>query len=430
MGGPGGFRVPCSMWPQHRFLPTPPPSGEFLVQAITGQRGLERATLSRYGCCARLGSRGPSMVMRNRSLLRAGLVVALSLCLLGGMSGCTRADDQRVDLPSGTGLPSVSTEASSSAPIATASPSTTVSAEFDPYATAKPATSAVGKVSEDWVEAPDGRRRHFRLYVPTTVRDSEAVPLLIALHGGLGTSEQFAANSGFDELAEANGFIVVYPDGIRAVKDRPGLQTWNGGYCCGPAARQDVDDVGYVRFLIDLLEERFNVDATRIFAAGHSNGAIMAYRLACELSDRIVAIGVQAGSLGIDGCRPKESVSVLHIHGLADTNHPIDGGVGAGVSNVEFRPARVAVRTLAELAACDDEPVIDVAPSKPDLEVSTWWNCDAGAVVRLITVEGASHAWMGHVAESEAAAALVGEPYADLDSSLAIWSFFSQHPRT
>jgi len=284
-------------------------------------------------------------------------------------------------------------------------------------------------VRDEWIDTPDGRRRHFRLYLPTTLREGEAAPLLIALHGGLGTSEQFAANSGFDELAEANGFAVVYPDGIRAVPNRPGLQTWNGGYCCGPAARQDVDDVGFVNFLIDLLSERFAVDATRIYAAGHSNGAIMAYRLACELSDRIAAIGVQAGSLGIDDCRPSKSVSVLHIHGLADTNHPIDGGVGTGVSGVDFRSARDAVRTFAELAGCDDEPLIDVGPSKPDVESSTWLNCFSDTAVRLITVAGASHAWMGHPAVSEAAAALVGQPYEDFDSSRAIWSFLVQHPR-
>lgn len=379
------------------------------------------------------------MVMRNRPLHRTTLVVALSLCLLGSMSACSRTDDERVDPPSGSGVPSASTEASSSpsitttpmatTPMTTAPQPTTTLAEFDPYATAKPATSAVGMVRDEWIDTPDGRRRHFRLYLPTTLREGEAAPLLIALHGGLGTSEQFAANSGFDELAEANGFAVVYPDGIRAVPNRPGLQTWNGGYCCGPAARQDVDDVGFVNFLIDLLSERFAVDATRIYAAGHSNGAIMAYRLACELSDRIAAIGVQAGSLGIDDCRPSKSVSVLHIHGLADTNHPIDGGVGTGVSGVEFRSGRVAVKTLAELGRCGIEPRVEQVSWNSDLEVSTWWNCESDVEVRLITVAGASHAWMGHSAASDAAAALVGQPYEDFDSSRAIWSFLIQHPR-
>lgn len=357
------------------------------------------------------------------------------MCLLGGAAGCGGTGDPSADSSAQTGstsatvAPSTLTAAPSSAPSSTSLPSTTVPADYDAYANAKPATSAIGTVSDEWVEAPDGRRRHLRLYVPATLRADEAAPLLIALHGGLGTSEQFAANSGFDELAEANGFIVVYPDGIWALPDRPGLQTWNGGYCCGPAARQDVDDVGFVRFLIDLLEDRLNIDAARIFAAGHSNGAIMAYRLACELSDRIVAIGVQAGSLGVDDCRPVEQVSLLHIHGLADTNHPIDGGVGTGVSGVEFRSGRDAVRTLAKLDGCDDEPFVETAPSNADVVVATWSNCQTGTEVQLVTVAGASHAWMGHAATSDVAANLVGEPYADFDSSRAIWSFLSRHPR-
>ena len=357
------------------------------------------------------------------------MTFATVMFLLGGVSGCAETDDERVVPSSIEGMPSTTAESSSSAPMTAASTSTSIPPPYDPYENANMASSAVGTVSEEWIETPDGRRRHFRLYVPTTLRPDEPAALLIALHGGLGSSDQFATNSGFDELAEANGFIVVYPDGVRAVPDRPGLQTWNGGYCCGPAARQDVDDVGYVRFLIDLLEERHGVDAARIFAAGHSNGAIMAYRLACELSDRIVAVGVQAGSLGIDDCRPSDSVSVLHIHGLADTNHPIDGGVGSGVSGVEFRSARVAVRTFAGLSGCNDEPVIESDLPNPDVEVSTWSDCSLGAEVRLITVQGASHAWMGHAAASEASAALVGEPYADFDSSRAIWSFLSQHSR-
>lgn len=353
----------------------------------------------------------------------------LSLWLVVGVAGCAGGDSQGVDPLPDTSLVADSTGVPSTALTVTTQTSTTLPVEFDPYSSANPSTPAVGTVSEEWVETPDGRQRHFRLYVPTTLRAGESSPLLIALHGGLGSSGQFAANSGFDELAEANGFIVVYPDGIRAIPDRPGLQTWNGGYCCGPAARQEVDDVGYVRFLIDLLEGRFAVDSTRIFAAGHSNGAIMAYRLACELSDRIAAIGVQAGSLGIDECQPPQRVSVVHIHGLADTNHPIDGGMGTGVSGVTFRSGRIAVATFAAIAGCDNEPVINDIPSNPDVEVSMWSNCSSGTAVQLITVEGASHAWMGHAAQSEAAAALVGEPYLDFDSSRAIWSFVSRHPR-
>ena len=376
------------------------------------------------------------MALRSFALQRRDRALVLVALLLGGITGCGGGSvgDADSSTPSTTisARPSTSIEVNSTTPstsTSTSSTSTSIPADFEPYGDAAPAVPAAGEVTDEWVETPDGRRRHFRLYVPSSYRPDQSAPLLIALHGGLGTSDQFATNSGFDDLAESNGFIVVYPDGIRAISDRPGLQTWNGGYCCGPAANKNVDDVGYLDFLLDLLEERFAIDSSRVFAAGHSNGAIMAYRLACELSDRVVAIGVQAGSLGIDECTPSHPVALLHVHGLADTNHPIDGGVGSGVSGVEFRSGREAVRTLAELNECGVEPTVVKVPSNPDLEVSTWSECAGGADVRLITVDGASHAWMGHAGASEAAAGLVGEPYPDFDSSRAIWAFLADHPR-
>ncbi len=384
------------------------------------------------------------MAMRNVRIRRVGTLLSLAPILLGALMGCAGSGGSNVDSPgssAGSVPPSTAPTATvttaavttatvaASAPPTTGLPSSTVPAAFDPYVNAAPATAAVGEVDDEWVETPDGRQRHYRLYVPTTIRAGQAAPLLIALHGGLGSSEQFAVNSGFDELAESNGFIVVYPDGIRAIPDRPGLQTWNGGYCCGPAVRQNVDDVGFIRMLINLLEARFDIDANRVFATGHSNGAIMSYRLACELSDRIVAIGVQAGNLGIDDCQPAEPVSLLHIHGLADTNQPIDGGMGTGVSGVEARSGREAARALAALNGCTEGPAVEVIASNTDVEVSTWSGCDSGAVARLMTVAGATHAWMGHASAADGAAALVGKPYMNLDASRAIWSFLAEHPR-
>jgi polyhydroxybutyrate depolymerase len=307
--------------------------------------------------------------------------------------------------------------------------STPMNDSYDPYAGTLAGVPAIGSVTDGTLRTADGRTRRYRLYVPSSLAAGESAPLLVALHGGLGSSAQFAANSGFDELAEANGFIVVYPDGIGARPDGSGPQTWNGGYCCGPAVRQDVDDVGYIRQLLDTLATDLSVDPARVFAAGHSNGAILAYRLACELSDRIVGIGVQAGSLGVDACTPSQAVSVIHLHGTADTNTPIDGGKGSGVAGVEFRPARAAVEALAAADGCTGEPRLATDPSNPDLMVATWSGCGSGAEVCYVVVDGATHAWMGHPAASAAAAAYVGEPYANLDASRAIWSFLAAHPR-
>ncbi|MFZ4584941.1 MAG: alpha/beta hydrolase family esterase [Acidimicrobiia bacterium] len=299
---------------------------------------------------------------------------------------------------------------------------------YNPYAGTNAAVTPTGQTTTGEIRTADGHTRTYRLYVPSALDKRTAAPLVVALHGGMGSGAQFAANSGFDGLAEANGFIVAYPDGIGAPRASR-LQTWNGGYCCGPAVEANVDDVAFVRQLIELLRSQLLIDPQRTYAAGHSNGAIMAYRLACELSDQIVAIGVQAGSLGVDSCSLARPVSVFHQHGTADTNHPIDGGKGTGVAGVEFRSARAAVDAFVNANGCVPPPVPGADPANPDLAVTTWQSCRGDTAVQFVAVTGATHAWMGHDAASRLGASLVGEPYPKLDASRAVWSFLAAHPR-
>lgn len=288
-----------------------------------------------------------------------------------------------------------------------------------------PAIRAVGETIDGELPTSDGRTRSYHLYVPSALQPGP-MPLLIALHGGTGWGAQFQRNSGFDELAEANGFLVVFPDGVGIGDNADQFRTWNGGYCCGTAVKQDVDDVGFIAALIDAIVGEYDVDTSQIFAAGHSNGGIMSYRLACELSDRIVAIGLQAGSLGIDECEPSQPVSVLHLHGTADMNHPIDGGVGPnGISGTDFRSAAYSVETAAAAMGCAAEPAAATDATNPDLAITSWTQCSNGVEVRLVAVTGASHSWMGHVPSNPAASAA----YADLDASVVILEFLLNHPR-
>lgn len=300
---------------------------------------------------------------------------------------------------------------------------------YDPYVGARPAADPTGTVTSATLRTPDGLVRRYRLYVPASLPSGTRVPLLVALHGGLGWGEQFERNSGFDGLAESNGFIVVYPDGTNARPDSTTLLTWNGGMCCGAAADRNVDDVGFIRMLLDELERTQPIDTARVFATGHSNGAILSYRLACELSGRISAIGVQAGVLGVP-CTPTRPVSVFHLHGLADTNVPIDGGRGTGVAGVEFPSPRLAPPVFAAQDRCAGPPVDAVDPTNVDVAARTWSGCAEERMVRFVTVAGASHAWMGHAGVAAGSTALVGEPYERFDASRAIWSFLAaQSPR-
>lgn len=314
-------------------------------------------------------------------------------------------------------------------PVASTSAVAPTSERYDPYAGTLAAGVPQGNATPAQLRTADGRTRDYRVYVPTSVRNGARVPLLIALHGGMGSSAQFETNSGFDGLAESNGFIVAYPDGIAALPNGSGPQTWNGGYCCGRAARINVDDVAFVRALITTLEGQFAIDPARVYATGHSNGAILAYRLACELSDRIVAVGLQAGSLGVESCNGARPVSLFHLHGSADTNHPIDGGSGSGVAGVNFRSARGSVEAIVAHDGCPTTATPGVDPANPDVTALSWSTCRDNTAVRYVVVAGASHAWMGHPATSRAAAQYVGEPYANFDASRAIWSFLASHPR-
>ncbi|HEX7131611.1 MAG TPA: alpha/beta fold hydrolase [Iamia sp.] len=302
-------------------------------------------------------------------MTRAVVVVLLVLA-----AGCSSADDEAT--PAST---TTTTEAT-----------TTTTTE----ATVEPAVEATGEVVHGSLATADGRTRTYRLYLPTDRADD--APLVLALHGGTGNGDQFARSSGYDGLAEANGFVVAYPDGTpTAMGDR--RLVWNAGDCCAAAARDDVDDVGFLTALADRLAEEQDLDPTDVLVVGHSNGAMMAMRLACEAADHVAAAAVQAGTVLVDDCAPSEPVSAMDLHGTDDRNVPIDGGVGEeSRAGVDFPPVREALATFAAAAGCED------------VTVETWGPCPDGVDVELVAVEGAPHAWMD-------------------DASLRTWTFLSAH---
>ena len=300
---------------------------------------------------------------------------------------------------------------------------------FDPYAGVSAPANAIGTRSERSLVTPDGRTRRYRIYVPSVIPSGTSVPLVIALHGGLGTSSQFEANSGLNGFAESNRFIAVYPDGVGNQPDGSGFQTWNGGYCCGPAATQSIDDITFIRNVVTDLRNSLPVNSSRVYALGHSNGGILSYRIACEMSDVVAAIGVQAGSNVVTDCRPALPVSVFHLHGTSDTNVPINGGKGSGLSTTVFVSARSAVDAMATVDGCNVASPRSLITSNSDVTALSWTNCKSNSEVRLVTVKNATHAWMGHAAQSAGSASYVGDPYPNLDATRAILSFLLSKSR-
>jgi polyhydroxybutyrate depolymerase len=316
-------------------------------------------------------------------VLRIALVVLLVLAV-----GCSRGGDDDA------------APASTTTSASTTTPAVTTTA-------VEPAVEATGEVVHGSLATADGRTRTYRLYLPTDRADD--APLVLALHGGTGNGDQFARSSGYDGLAEANGFVVAYPDGTPTAMGERRL-VWNAGGCCAAASRDDVDDVGFLTALVDQLADEQDLDPTSVLVVGHSNGAMMAMRLACEAADHVAAAAVQAGTVVVDDCAPAEPVSVMDLHGTDDRNVPIDGGVGEDSrAGVDFPPPRDALAAIATSNGCDgaDSPTTRET-DQADVTVESWGPCADGVDVELVAVEGAPHSWMD-------------------DASLRTWTFLSAH---
>jgi polyhydroxybutyrate depolymerase len=266
-----------------------------------------------------------------------------------------------------------------------------------------------------------GMKRTYLLRVPEKVKDAPEVPVVLVFHGGLGRPENMPDTTGFNKLADAEGFVVAYPRGTSRVEGVE-LDTWNGGLCCGWAQANHIDDVGFIRALLDDLSGVVAVDPRRIFAAGLSNGAIFSYRLACELADRIAAIGPVSGTQNTAECHPAQPVSVIHFHGTADRMVPLEGGYGEGVSGFSFAPVAESIHFWAANDGC--AAAVDRTQNGPILhEVHT--PCALGTAVELYIIDGGPHGWPGGVAYAPGAE----DPSNAIDATMVMWEFFKAHPK-
>ena len=157
----------------------------------------------------------------------------------------------------------------------------------------------------------DGYERTYLLHLPTGYDGIEPLPLIIAMHGGLGSADNLQSQSGLSNKADSENFIVVYPEGVKG--GVLNVRTWNAGWCCGNSSSSNVDDVGFIDSLLDTLVDRYAIDTNRIYATGMSNGGFMSYRLACELSDRIAAIAPVSASMSVTGYIPSRPVPIIHF---------------------------------------------------------------------------------------------------------------------
>ncbi|HEX4954818.1 MAG TPA: PHB depolymerase family esterase [Thermoanaerobaculia bacterium] len=260
-----------------------------------------------------------------------------------------------------------------------------------------------------------GEKREYLLHVPSSYDRARPVPLVISLHGGGSWPAYLENTSRWSELAEEQGFLVVYPAGSDAPK------SWHVGRGAGL-----MDDVRFLSELIDTLEAAYNIDPARIYANGLSNGAGMTFVLSCTLSDRIAAVGMVAAahSLPWSWCKDERPVPMIAFHGTADALTSYHGGRSPAFPQRMILPSIPTwTANWARRNRCGTSPVESVVAA--DVTRLEYTGCADDAAVVLYTVQGGGHTWPGGRPMPEW---LTGVTSNGVDATRQMWAFFREHP--
>jgi len=248
----------------------------------------------------------------------------------------------------------------------------------------------------------DDLERSYIIHIPPDLNYLHAAPVLFIFHGHDHTPELIQTVTGLDEIADVEKFLVVYPSGLE--------KSWNtgeeGATNRGYATLNNVDDLEFIREILKDLENIASIDTKRIYAAGHSLGGMLVYRLACEMADTFAAIASVAGAHLLSECNPTQAVSLIHIHGKKDM---FVSYTGDDVSN--FPPVTEGIETWAELNECTNSVIEEDTDN--GITHLAYFPCQSETAVELLTTDTGTHSWSG-----------IGIP-----TSEVIWEFFAAHTK-
>jgi len=270
----------------------------------------------------------------------------------------------------------------------------------------------------------EGVPRTYIVHLPANYRRGQAYPLVFVLHGGTANAENAIRMSRMSPKADREHFIVVYPNGTGKYKDR--FLNWNDGSQRSGGEKSNVDDIAFFRQLIIQLENDYNVDPKRIYATGLSNGAIMTYRLGCELSDQLAAIAPVSGALNYDKSGPVAPLSVIIFHGTADKYVLYGGGTGRASSGRTRNDKSVAyaVDFWVKHDGCNSIPIRN---ESGNIIKEQYAGGKADTEVVLYTIKGGGHSWPGGL--NGIRNGNVDPPTQEISATDLIWEFFAKHPK-
>lgn len=276
-----------------------------------------------------------------------------------------------------------------------------------------------------------GYKRVYRVYSPKNLEGTKKYPLLVLLHGGGGTGKGMInlARGGFEKLADRNGAILAYPDGID--------KNWNDYRAdkTRKAQRENIDDVAFISAMLDEIAKVYPADPSKTYASGISNGAMMSYTLACRASDRFAAIAPVAGAMPENlaaACGPARPVPVLIISGTKDKLVHWEGGYVTGPFGKKKLGRTISVEKSRDFwldknsCAAAKKEIIKLDSDPEDgtsVEREAYPAC--GGAVEFIKINGGGHTWPGGL--QYLPELVIGKTSRELDANAEIWNFFMKH---
>ena len=259
--------------------------------------------------------------------------------------------------------------------------------------------------------------RSYLVHVPPKHDPTKATPVVLVLHGAGTNGAIMVPFCGLNNKADEAGFVAVYPNGTGLANL---MLTWNSGGFRGKMADGKADDVAFLDKLLDDLATVVNVDSKRVYATGMSNGGMMCYRLAAELSDRIAAIAPVAGTMAIEDYKPKRPVPVMHFHGAADKIVPFAGPSDRTPKFLAFKSVEETIKACVKANGCSQ----DSADDGTKVKRKSYRPGKEGADVILFVIEGGGHTWPGQ----EPPVGFIGKSTKDISANDLMWEFFERHP--
>lgn len=268
------------------------------------------------------------------------------------------------------------------------------------------------------------QKRTALVHLPKDFDPAREYPLLVVVHGAFSTAKKMEKETGFSEIADREGFIVIYPEGMGIFGF---VQHWNAGHCCGKAAKDGLDDVAFLKECINKVAESVQVNKRQIFMTGFSNGGMLVYRYATEKTYDLAAIAVLGASIGgrlnqetfiWRPAPPTKPLPIMIVHGMADTTVPPEGGVSLQKGGTrEYLPLQESIRFWLDANSCKTKFFREILASER-IKTKIWENCRSGSSVHAYFIEGWAHRWPGPYFTKN-------DPgLSAFDISEKIWSFF------